>query len=111
VQRTAAQLPRRQHQLLLDRLSDQPVRLWYAQQSILNGWSRDVLDLQIDRKLYVRRALHVCPYPVLQMNLYADTRARLVAHARKKVLKIPPGWAWSTDLSTAWHRIHALYPA
>jgi hypothetical protein len=34
--------------------------------------------------------------------------ARLVTHARKKILKIPPGWTWSTDLATAWQRIHAL---
>jgi hypothetical protein len=27
--------------------------------------------------------------------------ARLVTHARKKILKIPPGWTWSTDLATA----------
>jgi hypothetical protein len=37
--------------------------------------------------------------------------ARLVTHARKKILKIPPGWAWSTDLATAWDRIYALHPA
>ena len=37
--------------------------------------------------------------------------ARLATHARKKILKIPPGWAWSTDLATAWDRIHALHPA
>lgn len=37
--------------------------------------------------------------------------ARLVTHARKKILKIPPGWAWSADLATAWQRIHALHPA
>jgi len=37
--------------------------------------------------------------------------ARLVTHARKKILKIPPGWAWSTALATAWDRIHALHPA
>lgn len=37
--------------------------------------------------------------------------ARLVTHARKKILKIPPGWAWSTDLATAWDRIHVLHPA
>ena len=37
--------------------------------------------------------------------------ARMVTHARKKILKIPPGWAWSTDLTAAWHRIHALHPA
>jgi hypothetical protein len=37
--------------------------------------------------------------------------ARLVTHARKKILKIPSGWTWSTDLATAWQRIHALHPA
>jgi len=37
--------------------------------------------------------------------------ARLVRHARKKILKIPPGWAWAQDLATAWDRIHALRPA
>jgi hypothetical protein len=33
--------------------------------------------------------------------------ARLVTHARKKILKIPPGWTRSTDRQ----RIHALHPA
>jgi hypothetical protein len=37
--------------------------------------------------------------------------ARLVTHARKKILKVPPGWTWSTDLATAWQRIHALHPS
>jgi hypothetical protein len=37
--------------------------------------------------------------------------ARLVAHARHRVLKIPPGWAWADDLATAWTRLHALHPA
>ncbi len=37
--------------------------------------------------------------------------ARLVHHARDRILKIPPGWAWAHALSTAWTRIHALHPA
>lgn len=37
--------------------------------------------------------------------------ARLARHARNKILKIPPGWAWSADLATAWNRLHALHPA
>ncbi len=37
--------------------------------------------------------------------------ARLVTHARHRILKIPPGWAWASDLATAWTRIHALHPA
>jgi hypothetical protein len=37
--------------------------------------------------------------------------ARLVHHARKRILKIPPGWAWAEHLASAYHRIHALHPA
>lgn len=37
--------------------------------------------------------------------------ARLTVHARHRVLKIPPGWAWAEALTTAWTRIHALHPA
>lgn len=37
--------------------------------------------------------------------------ARLVTHARKRILKIAPGWAWADDLAIAWQRIHALHPA
>ena len=37
--------------------------------------------------------------------------ARLVTHARQRILKIPPGWAWSTDLANAWNHLQALHPA
>ena len=36
--------------------------------------------------------------------------ARLIIHARRRILKIPPGWKWSTDLATAWDRLQALHP-
>jgi hypothetical protein len=37
--------------------------------------------------------------------------ARMVTHARRRILKIPPGWAWSADLATGWERLQALHPA
>ena len=37
--------------------------------------------------------------------------ARIVTHARRKILKVPPGWAWAGDLATAWDRLQALHPA
>ncbi|MBE7384712.1 MAG: DUF1016 family protein [Leptolyngbya sp. SIO1E4] len=55
VQRSAAQIPWRHNQLLLDKLKTLEERLWYAQQSHENGWSRDVLALQIDSNLYGRQ--------------------------------------------------------
>ena len=36
--------------------------------------------------------------------------ARLVTHARRKILKIPPGWQWAPDLAAAWDRLQALHP-
>ena len=37
--------------------------------------------------------------------------ARHITHARKRILKIPPGWAWASDLAAAWDRLQALHPA
>ncbi len=37
--------------------------------------------------------------------------ARHVVHARTRILKIPPGWAWAPDLATAYERLQALHPA
>ncbi len=55
VQRTAAQIPWRSNQLLLDKLNHQETRCWYAQKTLENGWSRDILTLQIERDLHERQ--------------------------------------------------------
>ncbi len=46
----------------------------------------------------------------LRFRLFAAP-ARYVRHARWRILKIPPGWAWSPDLTAAWQRLQALHPA
>ena len=51
VQQAAAQLPWGHIQVLLDKLSDQADRDWYAGQAVAGGWSRAVLSLQIDTRL------------------------------------------------------------
>ena len=55
VQRCAAQIPWRHNQVLLEKLKDREKRLWYAQQSLENGWSRDILIMQIESDLYQRQ--------------------------------------------------------
>lgn len=40
---------------LLDKLKTVKERLWYAQKTIENGWSRNVLVLQIEQQLYRRQ--------------------------------------------------------
>ena len=51
VQRTVAQIPWRSNIALIDKIKDSETRLWYAQQTIENGWSRNVLVFQIESQL------------------------------------------------------------
>lgn len=50
-----AQIPWGHNQSLLNKLEDYDRRIWYAQQTLQNGWSRNILDLQIERNLYERQ--------------------------------------------------------
>jgi predicted nuclease of restriction endonuclease-like (RecB) superfamily len=53
-------LPWRQNIALIERLDDRETRLWYAEQTIRNGWSQPILCMQIDSRLHERqgKALH-----------------------------------------------------
>jgi predicted nuclease of restriction endonuclease-like (RecB) superfamily len=54
VQRIVAQIPWRSNLALLDKLKDSSQRLWYAQKTIENGWSRNILVFQIETRLHER---------------------------------------------------------
>ena len=54
VQRVVAQIPWRSNISLLDKLSDEESRIWYAYKTIENGWSKTILDMQIRNKLFER---------------------------------------------------------
>lgn len=54
VQRVVAQLPWRSNISLMDKLHDKESRIWYANKTIENGWSKSVLDLQIQNRLMER---------------------------------------------------------
>ncbi len=51
-----AQLPWGHVSLLIHAVKDKLTREWYAQQTIKNGWSRSVLEMQIESELYERQA-------------------------------------------------------
>jgi predicted nuclease of restriction endonuclease-like (RecB) superfamily len=55
VQQAAAQIPWFHNCVLLDKVKDPEQRLWYIQQTIANGWSRNVLVLQIESRLFERQ--------------------------------------------------------
>ena len=55
VQQVVAQLPWFHNCVLLDKAKNKKERLWYAKQTIENGWSRNVLVHHIESKLYERQ--------------------------------------------------------
>ena len=55
VQQVVAQIPWGHNVRILDAIKDTTERLWYTQQTILHGWSRNVLVHQIESKLYQRQ--------------------------------------------------------
>ena len=55
VQQAAGQLPWVHNMVLLDKLSTQEARIWYAQKAIENHWSRNVLVMQIETRLIERQ--------------------------------------------------------
>lgn len=50
-----AEIPWGHNILLLEKIKDPTIRLWYIHKTIENAWSRSVLDHQIDTKLYERQ--------------------------------------------------------
>ncbi|HEV9035116.1 MAG TPA: PDDEXK nuclease domain-containing protein [Puia sp.] len=54
LQQVVNQIPWTYHQVLLDKVKDNEERLFYMQKAILNGWSRNILALQIDNRLHER---------------------------------------------------------
>lgn len=54
VQELLAQITWYHNLALIEKLKDNQLRLWYAQQTIKNGWSRNVLVFQIESQLHKR---------------------------------------------------------
>ena len=54
MQRVVAQIPWRTNISLMDKLKDEESRIWYAYKVIENGWSKTILDLQIESRLMER---------------------------------------------------------
>lgn len=119
LQQAVAKLPWGHNVLLLTKVKKPEHRLWYAQATIANGWSRAVLDVQIATHAHRRQGKAITnfkrtlpaersdlaqqtlkdPYTFEFLNLAADTRERdlelaLVAHIQKVLLELGAGFAF-----------------
>ena len=63
VQRVVAQIPWRTNISLMDKLKTEEERIWYAGKTIENGWSKAILELQIQNRLMERTGKTVNNFP------------------------------------------------
>lgn len=119
VQQLVAQLPWGHNVLLLTKVKKPEHRLWYAQATIANGWSRAVLDAQVATHAHRRQGKALTnfkrtlpaersdlaqqtlkdPYTFEFLNIAADARERdleqaLVGHIQKVLLELGAGFAF-----------------
>ncbi len=72
VQRLVAQIPWRTNITLMDKLRTQEERICYACKTIENGWSKTILELQIESRLMERAGKTVNNFPVALPPLDSD---------------------------------------
>ena len=119
VQQVVAQLPWGHNVRLLDAISNQSEREWYAKANIEHGWSRNVLAHQIETRAHERQGAAVTnfqqtlpapqselaqqlikdPYVLDFLTLAADAKERdlengLIAHLQSFLLELGKGFAF-----------------
>ena len=83
VQTASAQIPWSHNVLILDKIKDDEKRIWYMKQTAINGWSYDVLALQIKSKVYERQVLGDKP------NNFKDTLISPQSDLANEIMKDP----------------------
>jgi len=119
VQVPLAQLTWYHHITLLDKVKDVKERMFYIQKTIENGWSRDIMVLQIESSLYTRQGKAISNFketlPSLESDLARETfknpyvfdflmigeeakerevERALVHHLKKFMLELGKGFAY-----------------
>lgn len=77
VQRTVAHLAWGSNLTLLDKLKTPEERLWYASQTLTNGWSRDVLQIQIESGLHHRQGISQNNFPTTLPPIQSDMATQI----------------------------------
>lgn len=83
LQQVAAKLPWGHTLVLIDRLKANNERLWYGLQTIEHGWSRSVLQIQIETQLHARQV------DALKVSNFKDRLPELQSDMAQEVLKDP----------------------
>ena len=119
VQELLAQISWYHNLALMEKLKDHDLRMWYARKTIENGWSRNILAVQVETKLHKRigqtannfeatlppaesdMANQIFKDPYLfdflgttEVRLEAELERKLIDHLEKFLLELGQGFAF-----------------
>ena len=77
MQEVLAQITWYHNLALLEKCKDTGVRLWYARKTIENGWSRNILAIQIETRLHERQGKAVNNFPTALPPADSDMAAQI----------------------------------
>ena len=77
VQQLAAQIPWFHNCILLDRISDSTTRIWYIKAAIEHGWSRNILEIQIDTCAHERQGKAITNFDATLPPAESDMAAQV----------------------------------
>ena len=85
VQQVVAQIPWRHNTLLIEKIKDKEERKWYIGETLRNGWSRSMLKMQIEGKVYERQvvASKVNNFPITLPDIQSDLAIQTMKDKRK----------------------------
>lgn len=78
IHQLGGQIPWRHNCVLLDRVKVPEQRVWYIQQTLENGWSRAVLEMQIESRLYERQGSAVTNFSQTLPKPQSDLAQQLI---------------------------------
>lgn len=78
VQQAAAQIPWFHNCVILDKIKDQTEREFYIAKTIENGWSRNVLEIQIETGLYLRQGKAITNFDLTLPKPQSDLAQQLL---------------------------------
>lgn len=78
VQQLAAQIPWFHNCVLMDKVKEPHERSWYVQKTIEHGWSRSILELQIESGLYHRQGKAVTNFQATLPKPQSDLAEQLL---------------------------------
>jgi predicted nuclease of restriction endonuclease-like (RecB) superfamily len=78
LQQAVAKLPWGHNVRLLDLVKSPAERLWYAEQTVMNGWSRNILVMQIESDLYRRQAKAITNFQATLPSPQSDLAQQII---------------------------------